>query len=91
MRLTIKRVGGQLPTLQPKCVVDGKDLDAEACKVARAFVRDTPRRQSAPHADAFVYIFELEEDGKTLTTSASFHDVPEVLRPMLPSPRKKPM
>jgi hypothetical protein len=70
--------------------VEGKDLDDKTCEVTRAFVRDTPRQQSAPHADAFVYVFELEENGKTLTTSASFNDVPDLLRPMLPSPRKKP-
>ncbi len=89
MRLTIRRVGGQLPTLQPTCVVEEKDLDAETCQVARTFVRGTPRKRAATHADAFLYVFELEEDGRTATTSASLDEIPEALRPMLPSLRKR--
>lgn len=88
MRLTIKRVGGQLPTLQPTRVVDEKDMAPETCALAREFVRRTPRRRSPTHPDAFTYVFELEEEGRIVTTSASFGEVPASLRPILPTLKK---
>jgi hypothetical protein len=89
MRLTIRRVGGQLPTLRPTSVVDERDLDNKTCEIARTFVRETPRREAATQPDVFLYVFELEEDGRITSTSVSFSDVPESLRPMLPSPSKR--
>jgi hypothetical protein len=88
MRLTIKRVGGQLSTLQPTRVVDEADMSPETCALARAFVCNTPRKQSPAHPDAFTYVFELEEEDRITTTSASFDEVPESLRSILPSPKR---
>jgi hypothetical protein len=90
MRLTIRRVGGQLPTFQPTKVVDENEIDPATCEIARDFVRSAPPRQSGPpdtfRPDTFRYVFELEEDGQTTTASAAFAEIPEALRLLLPSP-----
>ena len=85
MRLTIRRVGGQLPTFQPTKVVTDGDLDAATVEAARSFVRSPPAG-AAPQPDSFRYVFELEDDGGNATASASFAEVPEALRPLLPTP-----
>jgi hypothetical protein len=87
VRLTIRRVGGQLPTFQPARVMTDGDLDAATAEIARSFVRSPPAG-SAPQPDSFRYIFELEDEGEHATASASFADVPEALRPFLPAPRR---
>jgi len=89
MRLTIRRVGGQLPTFQPTKVMTDGDLDAATVEIARSFVRSPPAGGSAPQPDAFRYVFELEDDGGRATASASFAEVPEELRPLLPTPAAK--
>ena len=89
MRLTIRRVGGQLPTFRPTTVMTEADLDAATVEIAKSFVRSPPAAGSAPQPDSFRYVFELEEDGGLDTTSACFADVPEALRPLLPSPASK--
>jgi hypothetical protein len=91
MRLTIRRVGGQLPTLQPTKVVDEKEIDPATCEIARDFVRSAPPGRSGP-PDTFRYVFELEEHGQTTTASAAFAEIPEALRLLLPSPaaRRRP-
>jgi Emfourin len=86
MRLTIRRVGGQLPTFQPARVMTDGDLDAATAEIARSFVRAPPAGGSAPQPDSFRYIFELEDDGGLATASASFAEVPEELRALLPTP-----
>jgi hypothetical protein len=88
MRLTIRRVGGQLPTFQPTKVVTDSDLDATTAEVARSFVRSPPAA-SAQQPDSFRYVFELEDDGGLATASASFAEIPEALRPLLPTPASK--
>lgn len=85
MRLTIRRVGGQLPTFQPQTVMTDGDLDASTVEIAKAFVQSPPAG-SAPQPDAFRYVFELEDGGGCVTVSASFAEVPEALRPLLPTP-----
>jgi hypothetical protein len=89
MRVTIRRVGGHLPTFQPSRIVDGQDLDAETRAELEEFVEKTPRKTSAPHPDAFLYVFELERGGRKVTTSASASEVPEQLRRLLPAVGKK--
>ena len=53
MRLTIRRVGGQLPTFQPARVMTDGDLDAATAEIARSFVRAPPAGGSAPQPDSF--------------------------------------
>jgi hypothetical protein len=89
MRLTIRRVGGQLPTFQPTKVMTDGDLDAATAKVAKSFVRSPPAGDSAPQPDAFRYVFELEDESGLATASASFAEIPEALRPLLPTPASK--
>jgi Emfourin len=89
MRLTIRRVGGQLPTFQPTKVVNEGDLDAATIEIARSFVRSTPSGGSASPPDSFRYVFEIEDEGGLTTTSASFAEIPEALRPLLPTPASK--
>ena len=89
MRLTIRRVGGQLPTFQPMKVMTDGDLDAATAEIARSFVRSPPVGGSAPQPDSFRYVFELEDDGGLATASASFAEIPEALRPLLPTPASK--
>jgi hypothetical protein len=89
MRLTIRRVGGQLPTFQPTKVMTDGDLDATTAEIARSFVRSPPAAASAPQPDTFRYVFELEDDGEHATASASFAEIPEALRPLLPAPASK--
>ena len=86
MRLTIRRVGGQLPTFQPTKVVNDGDLDAATVEIARSFVRSPPAVGTAPQPDSFRYVFELEDDSGLTTASASFAEIPEALRPLLPTP-----
>lgn len=89
MRLTIRRVGGQLPTFQPTKVVTDGDLDAATAEIAKSFVRSPPAGGSTPQPDSFRYVFELEDDSGLATTSASFAEVPEALRVLLPTPAAK--
>lgn len=89
MRLTIRRVGGQLPTFQPTKVMTDDDLDAATTEIARSFVRSPPAGGTVPQPDAFRYVFELEDDGGLATASASFAEVPEALRRLLPTPASK--
>lgn len=89
MRLTIRRVGGQLPTFQPTKVMSDGDLDATTAEIAKSFVRSPPPAESAPQPDSFRYVFELEDDGGLATASASFAEIPEALRPLLPTPASK--
>lgn len=89
MRLTIRRVGGQLPTFQPTKVMTDDDLDAATAEIARSFVRSPPAGGTAPQPDAFRYVFELEDDGGLTTASAGFAEVPEALRRLLPTPTAK--
>lgn len=89
MRLTIRRVGGQLPTFQPTKVMTDGDLDAATAEIARSFMRSPPAGGTAPQPDAFRYVFELEDDGGLTTASASFAEIPEALRPLLPTPGSK--
>jgi hypothetical protein len=88
MRLTIRRVGGQLPTFQPTKVVNESELDPATCEIAREFVRSAPPRRS-PHPDAFLYVFQLEEHGEIATVSAAFAEIPDPLKPLLPSPASR--
>jgi hypothetical protein len=89
MRLTIRRVGGQLPTFQPTKVMTDGDLDAATTEIARSFVRSPPAGGSAQQPDSFRYVFELEDDGGLTTASASFAEIPEALRPLLPTAASK--
>jgi hypothetical protein len=89
MRLTIRRVGGQLPTFQPTKVMTDGDLDTATVEIARSFVRSPPAGPSASQPDSFRYVFELEDDGGLATASASFAEIPEALRPLLPTPASK--
>lgn len=89
MRLTIRRVGGQLPSFQPTKVTTDGDLDAATAEVVRSFVRSPPAGGFAPQPDSFRYIFELEDDSGLATASASFAEIPEALRPLLPTPASK--
>ena len=86
MRLTIRRVGGQLPTFQPTTVMTDGDLDTATVEIAKSFVRSPPAGGFTPQPDSFRYIFELEDDGGLATASASFAEVPEELRALLPTP-----
>jgi hypothetical protein len=52
-------------------------------------VRSPPAGGSAPQPDSFRYVFELEDDGGLTTASASFAEIPEALRPLLPTPASK--
>lgn len=88
MRLTIRRVGGQLPTFQPTKVVNDSELDPATCEIARAFVRSAPPCRPGP-PDTFRYVFELEEGGQTATASAAFAEIPEALKVLLPSPASR--
>lgn len=89
MRLTIRRVGGQLPTFQPTKVMTDGDLDAATAEAAKSFVRSLPAGGAGSQPDSFRYVFELEDDGGLATASASFADVPEALRPLLPTAASK--
>ena len=89
MRLTIRRVGGQLPTFQPTKVMTDGDLDAATAEIARSFVRSPPAGGSVLQPDSFRYVFELEDDGGLTTASATFAEVPEELRALLPTPATK--
>jgi hypothetical protein len=88
VRLTIRRVGGQLPTFQPTKVMTDGDLDAATVEIAKSFVRSPPAGDSAPPPDSFRYVFELEDDGGLATASASFAEVPEALRALLPTAKR---
>ena len=89
MRLTIRRIGGQLPTFQPTKVMTDVDLDAATAEVAKSFVRSPPAGGATPQPDSFRYVFELEDDGGLTTASATFAEIPEALRPLLPTPASK--
>lgn len=85
MRLTIRRVGGHLPTLRPTRVTEVDELDPALKTVLLQFMRQGPRVTKAPHPEAFVYSFELEGAGQGERTSASFEEIPEELRVLLPA------
>ena len=85
----MRRGGGQLPTFQPTQVMTDGDLDAATAEIARSFVRAPPAGGSTPQPDSFRYVFELEDDSGLATASASFAEIPEALRPLLPTPASK--
>ena len=84
MRLTVRRVGGHLPTLSPSRTIEESDLPPGVRGRLESFLRETQPVRRAAHPEAFAYVFDLDLGGERLTTSASFDDVPEELRGLLP-------
>jgi hypothetical protein len=89
MRLTVRRVGGMLPSLRLHATHDLDTLDEATRQAVLAFVKTAPRASRAAHVEAMSYVFELGS-GKTMqVTSAVFAAVPEPLRALLPTPKTK--
>lgn len=86
-RLTVQRVGGLLPTLRPSRTWELAELDEETRAAVLAFMRAAPPVKSARHPDAMSYVFELDAEGRRLTTTAAYAAIPEALRPLLPGPK----
>ena len=84
-QLTVRRVGGPLPTLRPSKTWQLDDLDDATRAALRAFVATAGRQRAAAHANAMSYVFELggSEGG---TVSVAFAQIPEALHPLLPGP-----
>lgn len=87
--LTVRRVGGPLPTLRPSKTWPLDDLDAATQAVLFAFVASAGRQRAAAHPGAMSYVFELTGPGAGSdagVVSVAFAQIPEALHPLLPGP-----
>ena len=85
-KLTVRRVGGMLPTMRPSKTHDLSSLDAATQAALSQFMDTTGRVEAAPHAEAMNYVFELDSDAGGGKVSAGFVGVPAALRGLLPGP-----
>lgn len=85
-KLTVRRVGGMLPTMRPSKTHDLSSLDAATQAALTQFMATTGRVEAAPHAGAMNYVFELDSEAGGGKVSAGFAGVPVVLRGLLPGP-----
>lgn len=81
-QLTVRRVGGMLPTMRPSKTWALDELEPHVRHAAQAFMAAAGRARGAPHAEAMSYVFEL--DGRTV--SVPFADIPAELHALLPGP-----
>ncbi len=87
MRLVIRRVGGMLPTLRPSSSHDVEALDQATREALDAFMAlHRASAQTASHAEAMVYIFEVHAPKSVMTCSAAYTAIPEALKGLLPGP-----
>ena len=87
--LTVRRVGGLLPTLRPSRTHDMGALDAATQALVKDFVDSSTRQRRAAHADATSYVFELAGPRGTQTVSVGFDAIPKALLDLLPGPGPK--
>lgn len=77
-----------LPTLRPSVEHALDTLDAPTRQVLQDFIAKEGRVASAPHPEAMVYVFTLDDDAAPpRTVSVPFSRIPEPLRRLLPGPR----
>jgi len=84
MRLTVRRVGGQLPALRPSRTIEDQQIPPDLRESLLRFLREARPLAHASHPEAFTYVFDLDLDGERLAASAPFDQVPEELRALLP-------
>ena len=84
-QLTVRRVGGPLPTLRPSKTWPVDDLDDATRAALHAFVASAGRQRAAAHAGAMSYVFELTGPGAG-SVSVAFAQIPDALHPLLPGP-----
>jgi hypothetical protein len=84
MKLTVKRFGGHIPTLQPRRVFDLATLEPKATAAVHELIahgNGPPKRIP----DAYSYELKLDkDDGSSQTVTVSEFDVPDVLLKHLP-------
>ena len=84
MKLTVKRFGGHIPTLQPRRVLDLAKLEPKA----KAAVQELIAQGGGPPKripDAYSYELKLDkDDGSSQSVTVSEFDVPDVLLKHLP-------
>lgn len=85
-QLTIRRVGGPLPTLRPSKTWALADLDEPTCQAVLAFVASAGRQRGAAHAEAQSWVFELSAAAGGGTVSVPFAAIPASLHALLPGP-----
>ena len=84
-QLTVRRVGGPLPTLRPSKTWAMDDLDDATRAALQALVASAGRQRAAAHAGAMSYVFELTGP-RARTVSVAFAQIPDALHPLLPGP-----
>jgi hypothetical protein len=84
MKLTVQRFGGQIPTLQPRRVLDLAKLGPTAtAAVEKLMARAGATAKRVP--DAYSYELKLDkDDGTSKSVTVSEFDVPDVLLKHLP-------
>jgi hypothetical protein len=83
MKLTVQRFGGQIPTLQPRRVLDLDKLEPTATAAAEALIAHPAPPKRVP--DAYSYELKLDkDDGTSKSVTVSEFDVPEALLKHLP-------
>jgi hypothetical protein len=85
-QLTVRRVGGMLPTLRPSKTWDLGDLDDASRQAVLDFMATAGRQRGAAHADAMSYVFELSAAAGGGTVSVPFSAIPKALHGLLPGP-----
>jgi len=84
MKLTVKRFGGQVPTLRPQRVIDLAALEPKVTAAVQALIAHgggPPKRIP----DAYSYELKLDkDDGSSQSVTVSEFDVPDVLLKHLP-------
>ena len=84
-QVTVRRVGGPLPTLRPSKTCQLDDLDGALQAALHDFVANAGRQRAAAHAGAMSYVFELTGP-RARTVSVAFAQIPDALHPLLPGP-----
>ncbi len=85
-KLTVRRVGGMLPTMRPSKTHELSSMDGDTQAALAKFMAGAGRLEKAPHAEAMSYVFEIDGDAGGGKVSAGFGAVPAVLRALLPGP-----
>jgi hypothetical protein len=89
LEITVRRLGGMLPTMRPSKTQSLDALDSVTLEELRAFVAANTISTSAAHPEAMSYQFELKFEDRTEKACASFNEIPACLHPFLPGPRDR--
>jgi hypothetical protein len=84
--LTVRRLGGMLPTLRPSKTQSLEGHDHAVLDELRSFINSKTGTSASSHPEAISYQFELRCGDQLEKVNAGFGEIPKRLHPFLPSP-----